>query len=141
MSDLKHEPVKIRQIIEQFSSGQLAIPEFQRGYVWKPAKAAKLLDSLYQRFPVSCLLAWESAYGVEHRDGPRPRHENVRWIIDGQQRIKTLQKIKDHDLEIVFNIDSAMFSRANAATRRDPACIRVSDIWDERAYRDLRRAA
>jgi uncharacterized protein with ParB-like and HNH nuclease domain len=49
MSDkeLKIDRVKISDIVKQFDEMSLAVPEFQRDYVWAKNKAPKLVDSLY----------------------------------------------------------------------------------------------
>ena len=43
---LKHETVKVRDLIQDHHNGRLVIPEFQRAYVWRKGKAPKLMDSL-----------------------------------------------------------------------------------------------
>lgn len=97
------------------------VPEFQRDYVWKPSKAPKLVDSLYRNFPISSLLLWESMDHVEPRIQSNSARDFLGWLIDGQQRVTTLARTMtgDQDIEVVFNIDSEEFSRANAATRKD----------------------
>jgi len=36
----------------------MALPEFQRGYVWNRDQVRGLFDSLYRRHPVGGLLVW-----------------------------------------------------------------------------------
>ena len=86
---LKIEPTKIRELVEDYRSGRLVIPEFQRDYVWHKKKAPLLLDSLYRSFPIAALLTWQSSeYATPRRRNPRPSMgRNMRWLIDGQQRI------------------------------------------------------
>ena len=50
-SRLVHTPLKIGQLIQDYRSGKIVIPEFQREYVWKKSKASRLVDSLYRGFP------------------------------------------------------------------------------------------
>jgi hypothetical protein len=138
MPDLKNEHLKIREVVDQFSRSSLSVPEFQRDYVWRPSKAAKLLDSLYKNYPISCLLAWESTIKVEHRSNRPPHAATLRWIIDGQQRVRTLQKVRDGDLAIMFHVDKQEFSRPTATTKYDHAWISVTDIWNDATYRDIR---
>jgi hypothetical protein len=38
----------------------MALPEFQRGYVWNRDKVRGLVDCLYKRHPVGGLLVWAS---------------------------------------------------------------------------------
>ena len=139
---LKNEALKIGDLIESYRSGKIVIPEFQRDYVWKPSKAALLLDSLYQGFPISSLLLWQSDEAVKQRPNvPSPtRSSQVSWLIDGQQRVRTLEKIFTGDeIEVVFNPDLNKFQLANAATGKDRSWIRVADIWDQTVYRQLPR--
>ena len=139
---LKNEALKICDLIESYRSGKIVIPEFQRDYVWRPSKAALLLDSLYQGFPISSLLLWQSDEVVKQRPNlPNPtRTSQVNWLIDGQQRVRTLEKIFTGDeIEVVFNPDLNKFQLANAATRNDRSWIRVADIWDHTVYRQLLR--
>jgi hypothetical protein len=137
--ELKNENVKIQQIVDHFSQGELSVPEFQRGDVWRPNKAARLLDSLYRKYPISCLVAWQTTKAIEHRDRHKAHFGMVRWILDGQQRIRTLLKIRDGDLQIMFNVDREKFSRENAATKTNSAWLRVTDVWNEDSYLELRQ--
>jgi hypothetical protein len=36
---LEHQNVKVKQLIDDYRSGRIVIPEFQRDYVWKKSKA------------------------------------------------------------------------------------------------------
>jgi len=65
----------------------------------------------------------------------------MHWIIDGQQRVITLARTMNGDegIDVVFHPDLDSFRLANAATRNDPTWVRVSDLWDDEAYRQLRR--
>jgi hypothetical protein len=140
---LKHDKVKIRDLVSEYRSGQIVIPEFQREYVWKPGRAPKLIDSLYRSFPISSLLLWENSNEARaRRKDPRPRRNSpMSWLIDGQQRVITLSRTMDGDqgIDVVFNPDRDEFRLSNAATRRDRNWFRVADIWDDTLYRQLRR--
>jgi hypothetical protein len=68
--------------------GKLDIPEFQRGFVWSPEKAKKLVDSLWQGYPIGTILLWESKYSSPRvAKGPESQKQ---WVVDGQQRITVL---------------------------------------------------
>ncbi len=145
MSDpcLEHQNVKVRQLIDDYRSGRIVIPEFQREYVWKKNKAPHLIDSLYRGFPISSLLLWQSEEEARsRRREPRPFRASVMsWLIDGQQRVITLARTMsgDEDIEVVFNPVEDKFRLANAATRNDRNWIRVADLCDDELYRQLRR--
>ena len=50
--------MKISTLLDQIEIGQIALPEFQRGYVWNRDQVRGLVRSLYKRYPVGSLLAW-----------------------------------------------------------------------------------
>ena len=140
---LEPQTVKVKQLVSDYRSGRVVIPEFQREYVWKPSKAPKLIDSLYRGFPISSLLLWQSAEEIRsRRRDPRPlRNASMSWLIDGQQRVITLARTLNGDegIDVVFHPDQDEFRLANAATRNDPNWFRVSELWDDHSYRQLRR--
>jgi hypothetical protein len=140
---LEHQNVKVRQLIDDYRSGRIVIPEFQREYVWKPGKAPLLIDSLYRGFPISSLLLWQSDEETRsRRRDPRPaRASLMSWLIDGQQRVITLARTMsgDEGIEVVFNPKEDKFRLANAATRNDRNWIRIAELWDDELYRQLRR--
>lgn len=84
-------PVKISVILEYIDNGHMALPEFQRGYVWGRDQVRALFGSLYQRHPVGGLLVW--ATGSEdavHRGNQELAPGVVKLLLDGQQRITSL---------------------------------------------------
>jgi hypothetical protein len=140
---LEHQNVKVRQLIEDYRSGRIVIPEFQRDYVWKKSKAPLLIDSLYRGFPVSSLLLWQSEEETRsRRKDPRPaRVSLMSWLIDGQQQVITLARTMsgDEGIDVVFNPVEDTFRLANAATRNDRNWIPIAHLWDDELYRQLRR--
>jgi len=141
---LKPETVKVKHLINDYRSGRVVIPEFQREYVWKPSKAAPLVDSLYRGFPISSLLVWQSTEEARaRRKQPRPiRGTTMSWLIDGQQRVITLSRMMNGDegIDIVFQPETNVFRLANAATRNDHNnWFRVADLLDDNEYRQIRR--
>ena len=87
--------MKVSYILDQIDLGNMALPEFQRGYVWNSGQVRALMMSLYQRHPVGGLLVWSTT--VDHAktrgDGPAPLGGSVDLLLDGQQRITTLYGI------------------------------------------------
>jgi len=59
------------------------MPDFQRGFVWKPFQSAMLADSMWRNYPSGFVLLWTA-----------PREVSVQnsrsWIADGQQRLTSL---------------------------------------------------
>lgn len=87
--------MKANTLIEQIDLGKLALPEFQRGYVWSPNQVRGLMTSLYRRHPVGSLLVWETAVdqAAVRGDGTMPAGGWVDLLLDGQQRITSLYGI------------------------------------------------
>jgi uncharacterized protein with ParB-like and HNH nuclease domain len=143
-ASLKPETIKISELVNDYRSGRIVVPEFQRDYVWKSSKAPRLIDSLYRGFPISSLLLWQSSENARsRRKDPRPtRAVKIDWLIDGQQRVITLSRALNGDegIEIVFHPEAEEFRLANAATRNDKNWIKVAEILDDDGFRRLRRS-
>lgn len=141
---LEHQTYKVRQLVEEYRTGRIVIPEFQREYVWRPSKAPRLIDSLYQGFPISSLLLWQSTEEARpRRRDPRPvRAGLMSWLIDGQQRVLTLSRTMNGDegIDVVFHPELEDFRLANAATRKDPNWLRLAELLDDESYRRIRRS-
>ncbi len=143
-ASLQPHTVKVKQLVTDYRSGKIVIPEFQREYVWKRSRAPQLIDSLYRGFPISSLLIWQSSQETRpRRRDPRPsRSSAASWLIDGQQRVITLARTMsgDEGIDVVFHPDHDEFRLANAATRNDRKWFRVADLWEDNSYRQLRRS-
>ena len=50
--------MQISTILEFIDLGAMALPEFQRGYVWNRDQVRGLMLSLYLKHPVGSLLVW-----------------------------------------------------------------------------------
>jgi len=69
------------------NSGEIAIPEIQRPFVWDSSKVRDLMDSLYQGYPVGYVIAWRNPH-IKLKDGRLSEGKKI--LIDGQQRITAL---------------------------------------------------
>ncbi len=66
---------------------KLTIPDFQRSFVWKKNKKYQLISSLFKGFPIGALTLYED--------------KGQYYIIDGLQRINTLQQYLSSPSKIV----------------------------------------
>lgn len=83
--------MKIATILDHIDSGHMALPEFQRGYVWNRDQVRGLFDSLYRRHPVGGLLVWATQSQSAHHRGDGPLASGVvKLLLDGQQRMTSL---------------------------------------------------
>ena len=86
--------MKITTILDQIDLGSMALPEFQRGYVWNRDQVRELMQSLYHRYPVGSLLVWLTKTESLSIRGDGPVAPSVvELILDGQQRITSLYGI------------------------------------------------
>lgn len=68
----------LKGYLEQWDKSQLFIPEFQRDYVWDQTRASKLIESFLLGLPVPPTFLY------------KPSGSKSFWIIDGQQRIRSI---------------------------------------------------
>ncbi len=55
--------MRVQQILDLIDSGDVALPEFQRGYVWNREQVRGLFTSLYRGYPVGGFLVWHTMGG------------------------------------------------------------------------------
>lgn len=117
----------IETLLTWVKSGEIAIPEIQRPFVWEASKVRDLLDSLYQGFPVGYIITWKNP-NVRLKDGSFSEGKKV--LIDGQQRITALtaailghavinKEYKSVNIQIAFNPIKEIFEVSNPAIRKD----------------------
>lgn len=83
--------MEISTLLSHIDSGHMALPEFQRGYVWNRDQVRSFFDSLYRRHPVGSLLVWATqSQNAVHRGDGQLAAGIVKLILDGQQRMTTL---------------------------------------------------
>ena len=124
-------PHPIETLLTWVKSGEIAIPEIQRPFVWDATKVRNLLDSLYQGYPVGYLIAWRNPT-VKLKDGTPSAGKRI--LIDGQQRVTALMAsllgrevlTKDYEtvrIRIAFHPQEERFEVANPAIRKDVSWI------------------
>ena len=79
--------ITVGAILGLIASGDIAIPEIQRPFVWKKTQVRDLLDSLYKGFPTGYLIIWKNP-DVRLKDGKVSAGKKI--MIDGQQRVTAL---------------------------------------------------
>lgn len=131
-------PHPIETLLTWVKSGEIAIPEIQRPFVWEATKVRNLLDSLYQGYPVGYLIAWRNPT-VKLKDGTSSAGKRI--LIDGQQRVTALMAAllgrevltKDYEtlrIRIAFHPQEERFEVSNPAIRKDNAWFEdVADVF------------
>ncbi|MFN8533357.1 MAG: DUF262 domain-containing protein [Dehalococcoidia bacterium] len=124
-------PHPISTLLAWVESGEIAIPEIQRPFVWDSTKVRNLLDSLYQGYPVGYLIVSRNP-SVRLKDGTTSAGKRI--LIDGQQRVTALMAAvlgkeiltKDYEttrIRIAFHPKEERFEVANPAIGNNPAWI------------------
>ena len=130
----------VENIISWIKSGEVAIPEIQRPFVWDATKVRDLMDSLYKGFPVGYIIVWKNP-DVRLKDGSISTGKKI--LIDGQQRITAMQaaiagqmvtdaSYKKKPIRIAFNPIEEVFEVCNSAIEKNsrwiPDISRVFDV-------------
>ena len=123
---------KIDRLITRIEEGDIKIPAFQRGFVWKQDQVMQLLDSIYHDYPIGSILLWDSSerlkstrniggFLIPEREPEYP----VNYVLDGQQRLATIYatfcrdrrgdpqnaryEIDPDTFKIYFDLDTSQF--------------------------------
>ncbi|WP_178988644.1 GmrSD restriction endonuclease domain-containing protein [Winogradskyella schleiferi] len=121
----------VETLLSWIKSGEIAIPEIQRPFVWKSKKVRDLIDSLYQGYPVGYIITWRNP-DVKLKNGELSAGKKV--LIDGQQRITALtaavvgqrvlnKNYKEINIRIAFNPITETFEVLNKAFEKSPEWI------------------
>ena len=131
-------PHPVETLLTWVKSGEIAIPEIQRPFVWEASKVRNLLDSLYEGYPIGYLIAWRNPT-VKLKDGTPSAGKRI--LIDGQQRVTALMAgllgyqvlTKDYQtvrIRIAFHPIDQKFEVSNPAIAKDVAWIPdVSELF------------
>ncbi|MER5868053.1 DUF262 domain-containing protein [Kitasatospora sp. NPDC002040] len=89
-------PRQISNIVTRIRAGEVALPDFQRNFVWDAGKTEELIQSIISKFPVGTLLLWKQGSdelfasrnfeGAPELGAKRPDE----LVLDGQQRLTSL---------------------------------------------------
>ncbi len=137
--------MKISTVLDHIDSGHIALPEFQRGYVWNRDQVRGLFDSLYRRHPVGGLLVWSTESSTAaHRGDGQLAAGIVKLLLDGQQRMTSLYgvargnppKFFDGNAHaftgLRFHLDTETFAFYQPVKmREDPLWIDVTELMSK----------
>ncbi len=117
----------IGTVLSWINSGEIAIPEIQRPFVWDATKVRDLIDSLYQGYPIGYLIIWRNP-SIRLKDGRMSEGKKI--LIDGQQRVIALEaailsnyvinkEYKKIKIKIAFNPPEERFEVLNPAIQKN----------------------
>lgn len=132
--------ISLDQILNYIKSGEIAIPEIQRPFVWKPRQVRDLIDSLYKGYPTGYLIISQSP-DMQLKDGTLSLGKKI--MIDGQQRVTALMtaiaglkvltsNFKKRRIKIAFNPQASEESEEEIFKVQDNAILKdkkwIADI-------------
>lgn len=143
--------MKVETILDQIDIGSMALPEFQRGYVWNRDQVRGLMYSLYRKHPVGSLLVWVTkTESADARGDQKLSPGTVKLLLDGQQRITSLYgivrgappKFFDGNVKaftgVYFNLDEETFEFYSPTKMKDdPRWLCVTSIMRDGAGKTM----
>ncbi len=102
------------ELLDYMDSERLKLPEIQREFVWKRQSIKLLFDSLYRELPIGQMLVWKPKEvapkskgfsGKSNRRDPTKIDQFYGYLLDGQQRLTAISRIKDADDEYPLMIN------------------------------------
>ena len=89
-------PILLRELLQDIHSGDIQLPDFQRGWVWDDERIKDLLVSISRAFPVGAVMTLSADGEIQFQrrliEGvPDNDNSNLgRYLLDGQQRLTSL---------------------------------------------------
>ena len=138
-----HEVKTIQELLNQIDRNEILLPEFQRGYVWKPNQVRSLMRSLYRKHPTGHILIWNTYQPTPARGMEAASNGRSLMLLDGQQRLTTLYVLfrgkaprfyegEKLFFDLYFNMQTEEFSfYQKSLMAKDPAWISVQKVLSE----------
>jgi hypothetical protein len=141
----------VTELLQMVKNGRLALPEFQRDFVWKPVDVCDLLMSVARKWPIGSFLVMEAKgciFELRSLDQAPPLAEAPDLVVlDGQQRCTAFfHAFTDNSPDVVFYLkfpddwetfdeDLIRYEKKQRFAKRYPnlermASDRVIKIWD-----------
>ena len=156
--DVQQSRHPIDFVIQRVRTGRLALPDFQRDFVWNPTQVVELLDSVSKQWPIGSLLLLSGPQPFAFRaidSAPKiNRTELDLYILDGQQRVTALYHAVANVSRFCYYIDFNSLSRGedefirwerrvkfekdyqSLAARAQCGIALISDIWEQSNFFD-----
>lgn len=158
--DFQQQSYSIDLLVQRIRTSKMALPDFQRDFVWNPARVVELLDSVSRQWPIGSLLllSGPQPFAIRQIDsGPMITDGELDlYVLDGQQRLTSLfhavADVSDYCYFVDFraldrgedeylswerrSVFNSKYPTVEARSRAGVALI--SDVWDvQRFYKWL----
>src|ERR1051326_6169524 len=122
-------PLRVRELLDEVSRGEVLLPEIQRAYVWKRPQVAKLIDSLYREYPAGQILLWDTINLpiTKNLEGAEktllPTIGRPKIILEGHKKITSLRlavgSVRE-PIDVYFNLETEQFQLYQRRLKSDP---------------------
>lgn len=150
----KMQEIRLVELIRQVATGGMALPEFQRDFVWDPSRVIELLDSVSNGWPIGSLLLLEGPQPFRIKPlegGPPVEPQGVNYfLLDGQQRATSLFHAATDTGDVTYFIDVRdemdelgvppirwTRKKKGRATLPSATAYTLATLIDERRFRNL----
>ena len=133
MESFDSTKLSLYEILRRVQTGQIQLPDFQRGWVWDDGRIKGILASIAKSFPIGAVMLLETGnetvrFKTKPIEGVKlsiPTKPDL-LILDGQQRITSLYQAivqnevvttrneRGHEIKRWYYIDMSMALDANA---------------------------
>jgi len=124
----------VEMLANKTRNREFVVPEYQREFTWEPERKSRFIESLLMGLPIPFLFFWE-------------RPDGKLEIVDGSQRLRTLEEFVLGDLELTalesltlisgFKFSDLPESRQRKIKNRSIRGIILNEHADEEARFDL----
>ena len=97
------QPVSLKVILDDVSTGNIQLPDFQRGWVWDDDRITEILESVSRGFPVGAITTLSASKSIRLKprliEGVPYEFEKAApatYVLDGQQRLTSLYQALLH---------------------------------------------
>ena len=129
MSSFKANAFLLKNLLDEIESGEIQLPDFQRGWIWDENRIKDLLISISRGFPIGAVMTLDASGEVRFAskviEGVQGdlKGDPEQYLLDGQQRLTSLYQALRHEEAV--------------ATRDRPGGKRRIKRW---YYIDIRKA-
>ena len=149
MAKIRIHTLEVDELIGFIRNKKIAIPEFQREFVWTEKKVKELFDSLIRHYPIGSFIVWKTSKRIEQRSlfvKETNSHEKY-LVLDGQQRMLSIyylcrqdifNQMRDYFEEVCETfVDFSRFYYDRS--KRKPKLNSSKEIKDQFDYEDFKR--
>lgn len=132
----------VAQLLALVASGEIAVPLWQRAFVWQNHHVAELFGSLYGGWSINTVVLWDAPECRSTPIGVEPKPAAPRWmVVDGQQRLTSLYAVmrgatvrdrrgKEVRCRFAFHPGTEHFTPTSARIRKNPEYLPdISVLW------------